>query len=226
MTRKFGIAALALVLVAGLGFWTAGSRNPAGQTLLPSMAAEAQETTATDAALPEVPELVIGAADAPVTITEYASYTCPHCANFHEAVFKPLKADYIDTGKVRFIFREVYFDRYGLWASIIARCGGEMRYFGISGILFETQKEWAASDDANVVVENLKKIGRTAGMNDETMAQCFEDGAMAQAMVATFQSNMEADGVEGTPTLFINGTKHSNMSYADLKAIIDAELAK
>ncbi|HEX9856799.1 MAG TPA: DsbA family protein [Paracoccaceae bacterium] len=226
MTRKFGIAALALVLAAGLGLWAAGPRTQPGQTLLPAMAAQAQETTAPDAVLPEVPELAIGAADAPVTITEYASYTCPHCANFHEAVFKPLKADYIDTGKVRFIFREVYFDRYGLWASIVARCGGEMRYFGISGILFETQKEWAASDDANVVVENLKKIGRTAGMSDETMAQCFEDGAMAQAMVATFQSNMEADGVEGTPTLFINGAKHANMSYADLKAIIDAELAK
>ncbi|MGB8812070.1 MAG: DsbA family protein [Paracoccaceae bacterium] len=225
MTKKFGIAALALVLVAGLGLWAAGSRNNAGQALLPTMTAAAQETTTT-AKTPVVPELTIGSPDAKVTITEYASYTCPHCATFHETVFKPLKADYIDTGKVRFIFREVYFDKYGLWASVIARCGGEMRYFGINGILFDTQKEWAASDDANAVIENLKKIGRTAGMDDATMTQCLEDDAMAQAMVATFQTNMTADAVEGTPTIFVNGTKHPNMTYADLKVILDAELAK
>ncbi len=89
-----------------------------------------------------------------------------------------------------------------------------------------SRQEWAASDDPAAVVENLKKIGRTAGMEDATMGACLEDGAMAQAMVAKFQSNMEADKVEGTPTIFVNGTKYGNMTYADLKAIIDAELAK
>lgn len=178
------------------------------------------------AALPAVPELVLGAADAKVTVTEYASYTCPHCANFHSEVFKPLKADYIDTGKVRFVFREVYFDRYGLWASIMARCGGDMRYFGISGILFEKQQEWAASDDPTVVIENIKTIGRSAGLDDAALDACFSDQKMAEAMVAQFQTNMEADEVEGTPTLIVNGTKHGNMHYADLKTLIEAELAK
>ncbi|MDP4032519.1 MAG: DsbA family protein [Pseudorhodobacter sp.] len=224
MKKTFGIAALALVAVAALGLWAASPRSQPGQSLLPDMAAQAQETAATEPVI--VPEMVIGNPDAKVTLTEYASYTCPHCANFHEAVFKPLKTDYIDTGKVRFVFREVYFDRYGLWAAMVARCGGEMRYFGISGILMETQREWAASEDSAVVVENLKKIGRTAGMDDATLTRCLEDGEMAQAMVAAFQTNMEADGVEGTPTLFVNGTKYANMSYADLKAILDAELAK
>ncbi|HBD89175.1 MAG: thiol-disulfide oxidoreductase [Rhodobacteraceae bacterium GWE1_64_9] len=181
---------------------------------------------AQEEALPAVPELVLGSADAKVTITEYASYTCPHCATFHTAVFKPLKAEYIDTGKVRFIYREVYFDRYGLWGAMLARCGGDMRYFGISGILFEKQQEWAASDDPGVVIENLKAIGRSAGLSNEQLDACYADQKMAEAMVADFQKNMEADDVQGTPTLFINGTKHSNMAYADLKALIDAELAK
>jgi protein-disulfide isomerase len=180
--------------------------------------------TAQDA--PEVTDFSIGPADAKVQIVEYASFTCPHCASFHDAAFKPLKAEYIDTGKVRFTYREVYFDRYGLWAAMIARCGGEMKYFGIADILFETQKDWAGSDDANVVVENLKKIGRTAGMDDAAMDVCLKDGAMAEAMVAHYQKNATADAIEGTPTLIINGEKHSNMSYADLKAILDAELAK
>ena len=188
--------------------------------------AEGEAPAATEAAPIVVPELVLGSPGAKVTLTEYASYTCPHCANFHEAVFKPLKAEYIDTGKVKFVFREVYFDRYGLWASVIARCGGDMRYFGISSILFEKQMEWAASDDPAVVVENLKTIGRSAGLSNDQLDACMKDEKMVEAMVAKFQKDMEADDVQGTPTLFINGTKHSNMAYADLKALIDAELAK
>jgi protein-disulfide isomerase len=172
-----------------------------------------------------VDDMALGSPDAPVTIIEYASFTCPHCANFHKDVFKQLKADYIDTGKVRFIYREVYFDRYGLWAALMARCGGEMKYFGVTDILFETQAEWAGSDDPAVVVENLKRIGRSAGMDDAALDACMKDQATAEALVARYQANMEADGVEGTPTLFINGEKHPNMSYADLKAILDAKLA-
>lgn len=190
----------------------------------PTGFATAQETA--PAAAVELKDFSIGAPDAKVQITEYASFTCPHCANFHETVFKPLKADYIDTGKVLFTYREVYFDRPGLWAAMIARCGGDMRYFGISDLLFEGQQEWPASDDPAVIVENLKKIGRTAGMDDAAMDTCMKDADTAKAMIERSEANMKTDGIEGTPTLMINGVKHSNMSYADLKAIIDAELAK
>jgi protein-disulfide isomerase len=109
---------------------------------------------------------------------------------------------------------------------MVARCGGAERYFGISDILFETQREWAASDDPATVVANLRRIGRTAGMDDATLDACLNDGPKAQAMINTYQANAEADDVQGTPTLMINGVKHSNMSYADLRVIIDAELAK
>ena len=147
MIKKFGLAALALAVVAGLGLWAAQSPDTPAQSLLPGLAAQAQEAPATTADLPAVPDMVLGNADAKVTLVEYASYTCPHCANFHAAVFKDLKRDYIDTGKVKFVYREVYFDRYGLWAAMIARCGGATRYFGINSMLFDGQKEWAASDD-------------------------------------------------------------------------------
>ena len=188
-----------------------------------TLPAAAQETAAT---LVEIKDFTLGSPDAKVKIAEYASFTCSHCANFHETVFKPLKADYIDTGKVQFIAKEVYFDRPGLWAAMIARCGGDMKYFGISDILFSTQSEWPASQDPAVVVENLKKIGRTAGMEDAAMDVCMKDAATAQAMIDHSEAGMTADGVEGTPTLIINGVKHSNMGYPELKAIIDAELAK
>ena len=188
----------------------------------------AQETTTatTEAAAPAVVDYSLGSADAKVKLVEYASFTCPHCANFHSAVFPQLKKDYIDTGKVHFTLREVYFDRYGLWAALIARCGGEMKYFGIHDMLFDKQAEWAASDNAQQVVENLKPIGRAAGLEDAAMDACLNDTANAEALIKQFQTNFEADGVEGTPTLFINGAKHGNMAYEDLKAIIEAELAK
>ena len=227
MTQKLSLAA-ALILALGAALWFGQPRTPAMTDLGP-LAASAQEATTpeapTTAPLPEVPDMVLGAADAPVTLVEYASYTCPHCAQFHDTVFKDLKKDYIDTGKVKFVFREVYSDRSGLWAAMVARCGGETRYFGISSMLFDRQKEWAASDDPAAVVENLKKIGRTAGMDDATIEACMKNAPMAEAMLARFQENMETDKVEGTPTLIIDGVSHSNMSYEDLKVILDGKLA-
>jgi len=184
------------------------------------------QTSAAAPELPVVADMAIGNLDSKVVLTEYASYTCPHCANFHTEVFKDLKRDYIDTGKIKFVYREVYFDRYGLWAGMVARCGGDMRYFGIQDILYSTQKEWAGSDDPAVVVENLRRIGRTAGLEDAALDACLNDGAMAQAMVNKYQADSEADGINSTPSFVLNGVKHSNMNYADLTALLDAELAK
>ncbi len=175
---------------------------------------------------PVITDMFSGNADSTVTLVEYASFTCPHCANFHAEVYSKIKPEYIDTGLIKFEYREVYFDRYGLWAAMLARCGGEMRYFGITDILFEKQKEWAASDDPTQVVANLKSIGRSVGLEDAAMDVCLKDQATAEALVAHFEANMTKDAVEGTPTFFINGVKHSNMSYEELKALLDAELAK
>ncbi len=218
ITLKTTLGAVALIAAGGVGLWSMSPRD----SLTPFPSASAQETPAPAA----LKDMTLGQEDAPVTLIEYASFTCPHCATFHDTVFKNLKKDYIDTGKVKFVYREVYFDRYGLWAAMVARCGGEMRYFGISDILYSTQKEWAASDDPNVVVGNIKKIGRTAGMDDAQIDACLKDGAMAQAMVDRFETQMKEYDVKGTPTIIVNGTTHANMTYAELKTILDAELAK
>ena len=191
----------------------------------PVLGQETEAETATPA-VPEVKDFSIGNPDAPVKIIEYASFTCPHCAHFTEAVFKPLKAEYIDTGKVHFTLREVYFDRYGLWAAMMARCGGELKYFPVTEMLFSTLNEWAATDNPTTAVANIRKIGLASGMTEEQLNQCMNDAPMADAMVKRFEENMKADQIEGTPTLMIDGEKHGNMSYADLKAIIDAKLAE
>lgn len=200
-------------------------RTLLGAAAASALAAAMPAIALAETAKPEVWEIAIGSADAKVTVTEYASYTCPHCANFHATVFKELKRDYIDTGKVRFIYREVYFDRYGLWASMVARCGGEMRYFGIQDMLYTQQREWSSAGDPVMIVEALRKIGLTAGLTKEQLDTCLSDGPMAEAMMAKFQADAEADKVDSTPTLIINGEKHGNMAYAALKAILDAKLA-
>jgi protein-disulfide isomerase len=226
MSKKSTLAALAIVGVGGLGLWSIAPTTVT-QTFGPVSSATAQETApAADQAAIEIKDMTLGPVDAPVTLIEYASYTCPHCATFHSSVFKELKSEYIDTGKVHFIYREVYFDRYGLWASMVARCGGDMKYFAVQEKLYAEQQTWAASDDPNVVVGNLKTIGRSLGMEDAQMDACMQDGTKAQAMVDKFEASMAEHDVQGTPTLVINGTKHSNMAYADLKTILDAELAE
>ncbi|SFJ52815.1 DsbA family protein [Celeribacter neptunius] len=175
----------------------------------------------------DIPDLVLGDSEAPIELIEYASYTCPHCATFHAAVFEQLKKDYIDTGKVRFVYREVYFDKFGLWAAMVARCGGDMRYFGIQKMLYDEQKDWiAGGKDTMEIVENLRKIGKRAGLTDENLDTCLNDGDMAQKLYAKFTAEMAEYDIKGTPSLVIDGELHSNMSYADLKEILDEKLAE
>ena len=187
-------------------------------------------TTTTAAPAAEIKDFTLGSPDAKVKIAEYLSFTCPHCEHFHAEVFPKLKADYIDTGKVNLTYHEVYFDQYGLLGAMVARCGGEMRYFGITDMLYDKQRDWAAAADINGVVEELKKIARTAGMDDATVDACLHDQTNAEALVAHYQSSIATDypndSFQGTPSFIINGAKYGNMSYEDLKKIIDDELAK
>ncbi len=196
--------------------------NSPQNSLLVGMA-NAQTDSPADATA--IPDMVMGAADAPVQIMEYASFTCPHCANFHATVWPQLKADYIDTGKVRFTYREVYFDRFGLWASMIARCGGEMRYFGIADMIYDKQRDWTASGDPATIAEALRKLAKTAGVTDTMLDECLNDAEKAQNLVAWYEANAKADDITSTPSFIIDGTKYSNMSYDDMKKIIDDAIA-
>lgn len=169
-------------------------------------------------------EMVQGAEDAPVTIVEYASYTCPHCATFHKGPYQQLKKDYIDTGKVKFIYREVYFDRYGLWASLVSRCAGPEKFFGINDLLYEKQSEWSRAGDASSIVDELRKIGRLAGIDNDTLEACLQDGTKAQTLVSWYQEHAEADGINSTPSFVINGKAVANQAYSSFSAIIEEEL--
>jgi len=223
MQRKLVIGAAALAIVAGAAYWLAST--PATSPGVSLGAATAQENSS-EVDTSGVVEMTLGAEDAPVTVIEYASFTCPHCATFHSGPFKKPKAEYVESGDVQIIYRDVYFDRFGLWASMVARCGGEERFFGITDMLYQQQKDWIGNGDPVEIGNNLRKIGKAAGLSEDQVEQCLQDKDKATALLAWFQKNAEADDINSTPTLMINGTQHSNMSYADLKEIVEAELAK
>ena len=188
--------------------------------LLPR-AAQAQAVSPT---APAVIEMVLGNPDAPVEVIEYASFTCPHCRSFHENTLPLLKADYIDQGRIRYIYREVYFDRFGLWAGMVARCAGPDRYFGVIDLIYARQAEWTQGAPAEVA-ENLRRIGRTAGLTNEALDACLTDAAMAEAMIATYEAHMKEHDISGTPAFVIAGKVHSNMSYTDMSALLDEAIA-
>lgn len=172
-----------------------------------------------------VREMTMGDPDAPITMVEYAMYTCSHCADFNRDVFPEIKENYIDTGKVKLIFREVYFNAPSLWAAVIARCAPEDRYFGVVDLLFETQAGWLNSSDGPTIMKNLYGIGRQAGLTDAQMDACREDEAFAEALVADYQKYQVADEIDATPSFVINGEKLENMSYEDFAAKFDSLLA-
>jgi protein-disulfide isomerase len=168
----------------------------------------------------------LGDPDAPVTLIEYASFTCPHCATFHQGAYKQLKEDYIDTGKINFVYREVYFDRYGLWASAIARCAGPDKFFGITDLIYKGQSDWARAGGPTEIVEELRKIGRLAGIENDQLESCLQDGDKLRTLVAWYQENTEEHGITSTPSFVLNGETITNMPYAEMSALIDEALGE
>ena len=148
MKRRTLLAAGGGALVALGAGWTITRPDPV-TGLLPG-AAQAQST---DGAMPEVIEMVKGNPDAAVEIIEYASFTCPHCASFHANQFKLIEQNYLETDKVKFVYREVYFDRPCLWASMIARATNDANFFfAFSDMLYENQREWLCSCDPAQII--------------------------------------------------------------------------
>lgn len=223
--RKFAYMFVVFGLAVGLGVWLNQSPQTVAldQEFALPFAANAQSSDA-DAGAAEIIDMVQGAEDAPITVIEYASFTCPHCARFHSDVYKLLRKNYIDTGKVKFIFREVYFDKYGMWASMIARCSGPDRFFGMTDLILNSQSTWARAGDDLAIVEALRKIGRLSGMQDAALDSCLQDGEKLRALVGWYKENAQRDGIQSTPSFLIDGQPYKNMDYEEFAKILDEKL--
>jgi protein-disulfide isomerase len=168
-----------------------------------------------------LPEKVLGNDDAPVTIVEYASMTCGHCANFHKNTLPAIKKNYIDTGKARLIMREFPFDPRAEAGFMLARCADD-KYFAMVDVLFQQQQSWAGVENAR---EALLQIARLAGFSQESFEACLTDQKLLDDVRAVRTRGADDFGVDATPTFFINGNKYSGaLTVDEMSAIIDSML--
>lgn len=167
----------------------------------------------------EPQEQALGDPNAPVTVIEYASLTCPHCAQFHAEVLPELKERYIAPGKVRLIYRDFPLDQRALMASALAHCAGPERYFGFIDVLFQTQSSWGRADD---YVGALKQLGKLGGLGDQEMDACFADEELTDGILRTRLDAQEQYDVSSTPSFVIDGKTYAGSRSADdFGAIID-----
>lgn len=168
-----------------------------------------------------LPDMVLGKADAPVTIVEYASMTCPHCAHFHATTLPELKTKYIDTGKVRLIFREFPFDPRAEAGFMLARCSKD-NYFPMVDVLFKQQQNWASVENAK---DALLQISKLAGFSQESFEACLTDQKLLEDVRAVQKRGADEFKVDSTPTFFINGNTYKGaLTIAEMSAIIDGML--
>src|SRR5262245_33713461 len=193
--REFAIGTGALTLIgvgALVGLSVADMRSPA----------LAQNPPLAELMQPgPLGEMSLGDEKAPVTIIEYASMTCPHCANFHETTYLELKKKYIDTGKVRFIFREFPLDQLAAAAFMLARCGGKDRYFPMIETLFQQQRTWAVQRP----LAPLLAISKQAGFTEASFNECLKNQQILDGIEEVRQRGATKFNVQSTPTFFVNG---------------------
>jgi protein-disulfide isomerase len=168
-----------------------------------------------------LPDMALGKADAPVTIVEYASMTCPHCAHFHETTLPEIKTKYIDTGKARLILREFPFDPRAEAGFMLARCSKD-NYFPMVDVLFKQQQGWAAAENAR---DALLQISKLAGFTQESFEACLTDQKLLDEIRAVKDRGQKDFRVDSTPTFFINGNQYKGaLSVEEMSAIIDGML--
>jgi protein-disulfide isomerase len=197
--REFALGSVSMIALAGF----AAMVDPRLGLVMPAAAQESVDVADLMAPGP-LPDMAIGDEKAPVTIVEYASMTCPHCAAFHETVYPELKKRYIDTGKVRFIFREFPLDQLAAAGFMLARCAGPDKYFPLIETLFSKQRDWVVQRP----LAPLLAIARQAGFTEESFNECLKNQQVLEGIEATRTKATQKFAVQSTPTFFINGKQY------------------
>ena len=218
---------------AGIALYNAVGDNEPKRAPQAAIAAPAPDAATQIAAAPkpaaslsDVPvsddDFILGKKDAPVTIVEYASLTCPHCAQFHTAVLPTIKKDYIEKGLVRLVYRDFPLDRYALTAAVVSRCAGRERFFAFVDTIFSTLPKWRSESNP---MTGLSRIARLGGMSQDEFNACLKNEDIAKKVL---DGRLQADktyGIRATPTLIVNGDLFSGgLTLGQLRAVIDAKL--
>jgi len=207
---------LTLALVATLGFSGVTAAQMAVQDTTKPAAAPA-------ATGPQYKEFVIGDAKAPVTIIEYASLTCTHCQNFHMTAYQELKKNYVDTGKVRFVFRDFPLDGLSMAGAMLARCAPGDRGMKLVDLIFKNQNTWIRAEKP---FEPLKGYAQLAGMTNDEVEACLKNENMLKAVREVQNTATNLYKVQSTPTFFVDDEKvEGDRGYAFMAELIDKKLA-
>lgn len=174
----------------------------------------------------DLPEMVKGSSDAPLTVVEYASLTCSHCATFFLENYPKIKEKYVDTGKVKFIFREFPVDPFSLAASMVARCAAQKDYFPVVSDFFTNQARWL-SHGSTEARDYIFTVGRKFGLNDYKIITCLENKVMSDKLNSRVKNAVENFKIEATPAFVINGkVYYGTLSVKEMSEILDEELGK
>ncbi|MBZ9654255.1 DsbA family protein [Phyllobacterium lublinensis] len=216
MLTLAAVSTAAIAMAAGDQAWSQEAAKPAA----PQPAGKVDEAKLMAAG--SLKDMVLGKPEAPVTIVEYASMTCPHCAHFATTTLPAIKEKYIDTGKAKLILREFPFDPRAAAAFMLARCAPEERYYPLVEVLFKQQEQWAGAANAE---EPLLQISKLAGFTQESFKACLTNQKLLDDVNAVRERGASEFGVNATPTFFINGTKYSGaLSVDEMSAVIDGLL--
>lgn len=213
MLNKFGIALAALMLI---GSAPALAQNTVAEPPAPN-------GTVSDLKLTDK-EYAMGPADAKVVLVEYASLTCPHCARFHTTVLPDIKKEFVDTGKIRYVYRDFPLDRLALGAAMVARCAGRDSFFGFIDTFYAAQGQWSRASNPISALANLAKLG---GMSQTKFEACLKDVEVQNGIL---QQRLEASNefkVQATPTVFVNGERYGGgMTLDQMRTLLNRKLAE
>lgn len=219
-----GLSLIAVMCAASIGHAEGlGGPEAAGERVQIAQAAAPKPDDTFDSVPLDKTDMVLGNADAPVTIVEYASLTCPHCAQFHGEVLPKIKRAYIDTGKAKLVYRDFPLDRLALSGSMLARCARPQRYFGFIDLLFKDQMRWSRARNP---MQALGRLARLGGMSQAKFDACLKDEAVQRIVLEQRLAGGRRYKINSTPTLIVNGRKYSGgLTFDQIRAVLEPMLS-
>jgi protein-disulfide isomerase len=205
-----------------MGLSTLAVAGAGGAFLAMTQSAYAQSADADAMKVDPETDNITGSMDAPVTLIEYSSMTCPHCANFHKLVLPELKEKYIDTGKLRYIIREFPLDRVAFAAAALARCSGKKKFFPFVEMLYSQQDSWSRGPGSPA--PRLFKMVKQIGLDEKFFNDCMRNKDVSDRIEKVMNTGRTEYGVNSTPTLFVNGKKVNGVSLSDIEKLMEPYL--
>lgn len=226
LQNKATLPIVVVIVAAGIGallfFQNSGSGPNASEVGTHQTADGNTQTASAPEGNPLITPRILGNPDAPVTMIEYSSMTCPHCASFHRDALPLIKKNYIDTGKLKLEMRDFPLNDGAVLGSLLARCAPEDRYFALVDLLFAQQQAWARSEG---MIGELARIGGFAGMSQDDLQACFENEELFQAIREQREVWASTHEITSTPTFYINGVQvRGSQSYEEFERVIEEAL--